>query len=154
MIAELNTPECPKVHKIIDEYKLKLRKCEDKNYVLQNTVDKLRCDNKDILKKEDVMKDELEKNKRYHLSKQSDLQHLIKKLTMENQRLREMLGKDLNTHVTRDDVTLQLIKKYKSNEEVFKNTIQKLQENNKYLLNEIIDLKMDESCKNKEDTRT
>lgn len=47
----------------------------------------------------------------------------------------------LDTCNSKDDIVLNLLKQYKGNEEIYKSTIHKLQENNRELLNQILDLK-------------
>ncbi|KAJ8926327.1 hypothetical protein NQ314_021312 [Rhamnusium bicolor] len=59
-----------------------------------------------------------------------------------------------DSHSSKDDVALKLLRKYKTNEEIYKSTIQTLQENNKDLMNEILDLKEECStalCNSKKD---
>lgn len=73
-------------------------KCEERNSNLQNKIIKLTNDHTEVIKRENTLKDELEKTKRFYMSKQNELQLQIKKLTKENDRLKEMLGKDISEY--------------------------------------------------------
>ncbi|XP_018573293.1 myosin-11-like [Anoplophora glabripennis] len=129
------------LYKAIDDYKLKLTKHKDVNSSLQNKIIKLTNDHTEVIKREIALKEELEKTKRYYKSKQNELHHQIKKLIKENGHLKEMLGKDMNIPNSKDEVVLKLLRQYKDNEEIYKATIHKLQENNRELLSEIVNLK-------------
>ncbi|XP_023026550.1 uncharacterized protein isoform X3 [Leptinotarsa decemlineata] len=127
--------------KLLEDYKVKLGNYEEKIKALKNKLSSLTDEHTLLMKQETVLKSEMEKIKRYHISKQNELILHIKKMTKENQRLREIARADVGIYQSRDDVTLKLLGKYKCNEEIYKSTIQQLQENNKELLREVMDLR-------------
>lgn len=73
-------------------------KHEERNANLQNKIIKLTNDHTEVIKRENALKEELERTKRYYMSKQNELHHQVKKLTKENDRLKEMLGKDIREY--------------------------------------------------------
>ncbi|KAJ8975235.1 hypothetical protein NQ317_013982 [Molorchus minor] len=129
------------LHKIIDNYKLKVIKYQEKISMMENQMIKLKHEKQEEIQEGIVLKEELGKNKRYHTSKQNELHRHIKKLTKENNILRESLDKEIGIYRSKDDIVLELLRKYKTNEEIFQSTIKRLQENNRELLNEILDMK-------------
>ncbi|KAJ8922223.1 hypothetical protein NQ315_004160 [Exocentrus adspersus] len=134
------------LYKIIEDYKLQLCRSEEKNSILKGKLIKSTNELTDALKREKTLKEEMERTKRYYIAKHNELQHHLNKVSKENNRLKELFGKDINTHNSKDDVVLKLLKRYKDKEEMYKSAIQKLQDNNTVLLNEILDLK-DEHAK-------
>ncbi|KAG5874798.1 hypothetical protein JTB14_012434 [Gonioctena quinquepunctata] len=129
------------LYKLLDDYKSKLEKYEEKNHVLKKRINLMSDEHSMWKKQEDILKNEMERNKRFHASQQNELIMHIKKLKRENQRLREMMATEVGVYHSNDEVTLKLLGKYKRNEEIYKNTIQKLQDNNKELLKEVLDLR-------------
>ncbi|XP_023026549.1 uncharacterized protein isoform X2 [Leptinotarsa decemlineata] len=137
----INNSKSSDLYKLLEDYKVKLGNYEEKIKALKNKLSSLTDEHTLLMKQETVLKSEMEKIKRYHISKQNELILHIKKMTKENQRLREIARADVGIYQSRDDVTLKLLGKYKCNEEIYKSTIQQLQENNKELLREVMDLR-------------
>ncbi|CAH1179112.1 unnamed protein product [Phaedon cochleariae] len=129
------------LYKIIDDCKTDIDKAEEKNSALKNKMKALLQEISNLKKYERVLRTEMEQVKRINTAQQNQLTLEIKKLTRENQRLKETLGTDLNIYQSKDQVVLKLLGKYKSNEDIFKSTIQKLQGNNKELLHEVFSLR-------------
>lgn len=125
----------------LEESKDTLEKYQEKCASLQNSTLRLNDQIKELHKRETKYKEQLDKVKRYYYSKEQTLEHSIRKLKMKNERLKELFGKDIVTKNSTNDVALKVIKKYKVNEEIYKTTITKLQENNRDLLDELLNLK-------------
>ncbi|XP_030767692.1 afadin- and alpha-actinin-binding protein-like [Sitophilus oryzae] len=125
----------------LDRYKEHLEKSQENSVTLKNEIFKLERKIRELSKKECDSKDEIKRLKLWYISKQNELEHNIRKLNMENERLKEMFNQDIVTDSSRNSVALSLLKKYRVNEEIYKTTIKKLQENNRELLEEVLNLK-------------
>lgn len=84
---------------------------------------------------------EIKKIKQYHAAKINELQHQVRKLEKENQDLKDMFGQDIGKHISKNDVLANYIKKHKHNEEIYKETIKTLQNNNNKLMEEVVQLR-------------
>lgn len=129
------------LRKVVDDCNTKINMYEDKTGILQNKISVLEDKVTEHKKKETDMKNEIEKIKIYCNMKNGEYSRHIRQVSEENKRLKESLGTDINTTHSKDEVLLKIIAKYKANEEIYKETIHKLQENNRQLLEEVIDLK-------------
>lgn len=125
----------------------------------------LQNENTELVKKEIILKEEIERIKIYHSSKQNEAIHQYKKLMRDYQHLKKICEKGntlkgfwlfikicfsqcvIKTKSFRKfisgskDVLMQMLGKYRKNEEIYKNTIQKLQQNNQNLMEKILQLK-------------
>ncbi|XP_025836903.1 uncharacterized protein LOC108733135 [Agrilus planipennis] len=70
-------------------------------------------------------------------------EHKFKKLLNETQNFVDQKERNFGHYVSRDETLSETIYRYKKNEEVYKETIQQLQNNNNKLLREILILKQD-----------
>ncbi|XP_019874212.1 ELKS/Rab6-interacting/CAST family member 1 [Aethina tumida] len=129
------------LYKKIQQMKEKLRAAEFKNIELKRrlTVQEDQCKIK-ILKL-DALKEELDRTKRLNSSKIDHLNRQLNICRNENQSMKVKLREDIGTFYSQDTIVSQLLKNYKKNEELYKSTIKKLQQNNNALLQEIADLK-------------
>lgn len=76
-----------------------MEKCDDRQSCLQNKIEVLTQEIAAGKKKEAALKSELERDKRYYMNKEKQSLHTINRLTNENQRLKEMFGKDISKGV-------------------------------------------------------
>lgn len=100
----------------------------------------------------------MDKIRRYYQSKQNDSIHNYKQLARDYQNLKNIYEKSriqlmtflyqkINSgsisdiHTSKDEVVMEMLGKYRRNEEIYKSTIKKLQENNQKLMEEILQLK-------------
>lgn len=86
---------------------------------------------------------ELNVTKKIMQSDRKQMQHEIRRLEGENEQLKESNGKKIGSFTSRDAIFVGTMEKYKRNEEIYKDTIRKLQENNEQLLEEILNLKQE-----------
>lgn len=89
----------------------------------------------------DALKEELDRTKRLHSSKIDHLNRQLNICSNENQSMKVKLREDVGTFYSQDTIVSQLLTNYKKNEELYKSTIKKLQQNNNALLQEIAHLK-------------
>lgn len=79
--------------KVIDDYKLKIKKRDNKSSNLQNQLTILKHENTALTKKETMLKEEMDTVKRYHTSKYNELMHQYKKVIREFQHLKKIFDK-------------------------------------------------------------
>ncbi|XP_044269978.1 uncharacterized protein PFB0765w-like [Tribolium madens] len=121
--------------------KLKLRTTEDQNLNLQRKLSKVNSECEVLNKKLSMHNTETDKLKQYYKSKLNEMVHHINSLKNENHHLREMCGKDIDKYFSKEDKFLKILKKHKQTEEVYKSALQKLEDNNTEIMNEILNLK-------------
>jgi chromosome segregation ATPase len=129
------------LEKNILSLKSKLKIVEDQNLKQERKLAKLNDECTKLHKTVSLHKIEMEKLKQYFKSKQNELTHHISNLKNENHHLREMCGKDIGKYFSKEDKYLKILQNYKHNEDVYKNTLEKLEENNIEIMNEILNLK-------------
>lgn len=127
------------LHKVVENYQTKIDFYENKRGIQQNRIEVLEQKVKDLRKRETEIKNEMEKVKRYHMEQNNDYLRKIKKLSDENKKLKEE-GSLLTPH-SKDDILLKFLGKYRKNEEIYKTTIQELEENNRQLVRQIVEMK-------------
>ncbi|KAL1516930.1 hypothetical protein ABEB36_000761 [Hypothenemus hampei] len=125
----------------INDYKRSVNDLEEKCLSIKKHTNKLALEITDLKKKEFSYKEEIRKLRSAQIKKDELSEKNIKKLQLEIQKLKEMCGQDLNSKKSTNEIALQLLKKYKVNEKVYKSTIKTLQQNNEGLLNEVLNVK-------------
>lgn len=84
---------CHNFQKIIEEFKSKLNKNVYKGTTLENKLVTLQNEKADFIKREAQFKEEMDKIKRYHTSKQNEMVHQYKKLARDYQNLKKIYEK-------------------------------------------------------------
>ncbi|XP_008190814.2 uncharacterized protein LOC103312292 [Tribolium castaneum] len=129
------------LEKDIVHLKLKLRAVEGQNLKLERQLTKVNSECDALSKKVSLHNTETDKLKQYHKAKLNELVHHVNSLKNENHHLREMCGKDIDKYFSKEDRFLKILKKHKQTEEVYKSALQKLEDNNTEIMNEILNLK-------------
>ncbi|CAG9763936.1 unnamed protein product [Ceutorhynchus assimilis] len=114
------------------------RKIQQNCKSLENTNSILENQLKSLKNLEKTHQKTLDQTKRHLLSKQRHLELEIKNSQSEIDRLKQICGQKLPS---KDEIALKMIQKFKINEEIYKETIRALQDNNSALLQEVFNLK-------------
>ncbi|XP_066587963.1 afadin- and alpha-actinin-binding protein-like [Prorops nasuta] len=86
-------------------------------------------------------RDEVLKLRKQLQSKDSQHQHEMRRVTQSGQKLQEQLQKSIGTYVPKDQVVQNLQTEYKKEKSAYKKIIQRLEDNNRQMLEEINELK-------------
>ncbi|XP_056648600.1 uncharacterized protein LOC130453036 [Diorhabda sublineata] len=127
------------LHKVVENYQTKIDFYENKSATQQNRIEVLEQKVRELRKRETELKNEMEKVKRYHMEQSNDNMRKIKKLLEENRKLKEK--ESLVTPHSKDEILLKFLAKYRKNEDIYKTTIQELEENNRQLVKKIVEMK-------------
>ncbi|KAF5287043.1 hypothetical protein FQR65_LT12344 [Abscondita terminalis] len=146
----------------VQECKNSLIKVKAENLELKKTIVKLEDELKDkaltldIMQKKSVLtnldKDQLQLEKatlhkdlksmrKAFQNKENVWEKRLQQLSNENALLRDQMQNNIGKYSSESDIIASTITKYKRNEEIYKDIIEKLQDNNKGLLEEILNLK-------------
>ncbi|VEN49867.1 unnamed protein product [Callosobruchus maculatus] len=128
------------VQHINNDLKNRIQKQEERRNLLENHIRRLKTEQLEAKQREEVLKQELQKTKRYYQSKEKGYVHDIKRLVKEKQKLEEKCGLDINIH-SKDDCIKNLLVRYKQNEQVLKDTVTKMIDENRKLLEENLHLR-------------
>lgn len=114
-------------------------KTEEKLY--KKEIQLLKESQDDLKKEMESLSKENEELKSINKSIQNKYEHTVKRGVEENRQLNEKLKKNCGKYIPVDHCIAEEIQNYKRNEELYKDTILTLQQNNEGLLNEILNLK-------------
>nr|CAI5861155.1 unnamed protein product [Callosobruchus analis] len=84
------------VQHINNDLKTTIQKQEERKNVLENQICRLKTEQLEAKQREEVLKQELQKTKRYYQSKENGYLHDIKRLVKEKQKLEEKCGLDIS----------------------------------------------------------
>lgn len=147
------------LEKLNFEFQNKYNRSEDKVAQLGNKVAVLKEECAKLRGQVKSHVEEIQKLKRYFKSKENEMVHQINNLKNLNYKLKEKCGEAfgryrniylfqflksisfLGKYFSKDDNYLKILNQYKSQEEKYKETIEKLEENNKTIVSEVLNLK-------------
>lgn len=108
---------------------------------LNNKLDKLKWELEEKNCLNNSLKMELTQTQAAYKAKIKEQQHIVHHLHNEIENLKEKCGETVGRNSNNYSFVMEHLLKYKSKEEVYKETINKLQENNRILMDELFNLK-------------
>ncbi|ERL84607.1 hypothetical protein D910_02035 [Dendroctonus ponderosae] len=108
---------------------------------MKNNKHSLVKDIKELKQRDRIHQDEMANLKRVNNAKLHSLERKVQALNAEIDRLKELCGEDIEC--TKNELALKLLKKHKVDEGIYKSTIHTLQERNRELRDQMLNLKED-----------
>lgn len=129
------------LEKQIDQVNSKLVTKESENVILSETLRKKDYDIESLKTDKTLLSKNVCALKNWSAQNERQLKHKLNSLEQEKESLKIKLGESIGIYASRDDATVEMLHKYKAKEEIYLDTINKLQQNNEQLLNEVLSLK-------------
>lgn len=130
--------------KKIDDLKDQINDLENDNKKQTNTLAKLHSEITTLKSQLHENDRDLQRARLYNKNKDAEWSHKITRMQMEINKLK---GEPIENHLGHDEKMVRTIAQYKLKEEIYKDTIRQLQDNNEELQRQLLNIR-DELCSN------